>query len=83
MQLDRLIARDGALILADGRMLADDRWCVDMPASESIELIDEIARRCNAFPAMLNALKDAYPYVADSAMRAQIGDLIAKAEGQP
>lgn len=34
-----------------------------------------------AAPELLEALKDAYPYIDNDALRTSIGDLIAKAEG--
>ena len=36
-----------------------------------------------ASPELLDALKDAYPHIADDALRQRIGALIAKTEGIP
>ena len=36
-----------------------------------------------AAPDLLDALKDAYPHIADDALRQRIGALIAKTEGIP
>jgi hypothetical protein len=42
---------------------------------------DANARLIAAAPEMLEALKDAYPYIADNALRERVGNLIANATG--
>jgi hypothetical protein len=42
---------------------------------------DANARLIAKAPEMLEALKDAYPYIADDALRERVGNLIADATG--
>lgn len=44
--------------------------------------VEANARLIAAAPEMLEALKDAYPFVADDTIRIHVGTIIAKAEGR-
>jgi hypothetical protein len=47
----------------------------------TIEQAAANARLIAAAPDLLEALKDAYPYIADNALRERVGNLIADATG--
>ena len=73
-----------------GLVLTKDRagdWTATSPycATEvcSVNPLDGISNGdlISAAPEMRDALKDAYPYIRDDALRARIGALIAKVEG--
>ena len=65
--------------LGSGVMLAEcsDRWFVKVNSDEAKANARLIAKA----PEMLEALKDAYPYIADDALRERLGNLIADATG--
>jgi hypothetical protein len=48
---------------------------------EDYEIAQANARLIAKAPEMLEALKDAYPYIADDALRERVGNLIADATG--
>ena len=67
---DRAIKADGKSIMCDTSYYP---WCPNADADWHLIALS---------PEMLDALKDAHPHIADDALRARIGNLIAKAEGE-
>ena len=49
--------------------------------NELVDMSLEIIKLKDQKRELLKALKDAHPHIADDALRTQIGNLIAKAEG--
>lgn len=72
----------GTEILSDCPGFRIARIDHDIRPSEAEALAEEIVRRVNLFDRMLVALKDAYPFISDDQVRAQVGNLIVKAEAR-